>query len=161
MIDSWWRALEATRIATLIREDATLFPWIECVHVLALSLVLGFIAIVDLRLLGWTSRSRAVQEVSSTALPITWTAFAVAVASGGLLFASNATKYVDNVFFQTKMLLLVAAGANMALFHLTSWRKVTEWQTAERTALGAKIAGAVSLCLWLAIATCGRWIGFA
>jgi hypothetical protein len=102
-----------------------------------------------------------VQEVSSTALPITWTAFGVAALSGGLLFASNATTYAHNVFFQAKMLLLLAAGANMALFHLTSWRRVGEWQTADRTARSAKLAGAISLCLWLGIATCGRWIGFA
>ena len=50
--------LEATALATEIRENEFLFPWIESVHVLAIALVVGSIAILDLRLLGSASRDR-------------------------------------------------------------------------------------------------------
>ncbi|MBV8853859.1 MAG: hypothetical protein JOY91_10685, partial [Sinobacteraceae bacterium] len=88
MLDTAWQALQDTRIAIAIREGESLFPWIECVHVLALTLVIGSIAIVDLRLLGWASRQRGVAQVTADVLPLTWTAFGFAVLSGGLLFAS-------------------------------------------------------------------------
>ena len=50
--------LQDTPFATAIREGDTLFPWIECVHVLAITFVVGSIAAVDLRLLGLASRDR-------------------------------------------------------------------------------------------------------
>ena len=56
-MESFLQALQDTSIATAIREGESLFPWIECVHVLALTLVIGSIAIVDLRLLGLASRA--------------------------------------------------------------------------------------------------------
>ena len=39
----------------VLRENDLLFPFIESVHVLAVCLVVGSIAVVDLRLLGFAS----------------------------------------------------------------------------------------------------------
>jgi len=90
-LDALLRSLEATSIATAIRENDFLFPWVESVHVLAITLVVGSIAIIDLRLLGLASLDRALTRLTANVLPCTWTAFAVAAISGALLFASNAT----------------------------------------------------------------------
>lgn len=102
MLDSFFQSLQDTSIASAIREGDSLFPWIECVHVLALTLVIGSIAMVDLRLLGLRSRNRGVVEATSEVLPITWTAFAFALISGGMMFASNAVAYAHNSFFRRK-----------------------------------------------------------
>ena len=59
-LDTLLRAIEATSIATEIREGESSFPFLECVHVLAVTLVVGSVSIVDLRLLGWASLERAV-----------------------------------------------------------------------------------------------------
>jgi general stress protein CsbA len=160
MLDTAWQTLQDTRIATAIREGESLFPWIECVHVLALTLVIGSIAIVDLRLLGWASRQRGVTQVSADVLPLTWTAFVFAALTGALLFASNATEYAHNLYFQLKMGLIGLAGINMAAYHLFLARDCAAWQNAEHTPRRARLAGALSLALWIAIAACGRWIGF-
>src|SRR6202046_5915710 len=98
MLDSLLLTLENTNFATAIREGDSLFPWIECVHVLALTLVIGSIAMVDLRLLGLRSRDRGVVETTAEVLPITWTAFVFALISGGMMFASNAVAYAHNSF---------------------------------------------------------------
>jgi hypothetical protein len=160
MIDSLLQSVQDTSIASAIREGDSLFPWIECVHVLALTLVIGSIAIVDLRLLGVRSRDRAVLETTAEVLPITWTAFVFAVLSGALMFASNAVAYAHNAFFQTKMCLLVLAGLNMLGYHMVVGRNASSWQNAATTPLKARIVGGASLALWIAIAACGRWIGF-
>jgi hypothetical protein len=160
MIDSLLKFLENTNFATAIREGSILFPWIECVHVLALTLVFGSIAVIDLRLLGLTSRDRGVAETTAGTLPITWTAFLFAVITGFLLFSSNATTYGSNFFFRIKMVLLVLAGINMGLYHLVINRGVENWQTADVTPRRARIVGGISLFLWLAIIAAGRWIGF-
>ncbi|HEY8054090.1 MAG TPA: DUF6644 family protein [Steroidobacteraceae bacterium] len=160
MLDSFLQALQDTSIATAIREGATLFPWIECVHVLALTVVIGSIAIVDLRLIGLTSRDRGVAQVTAAVLPITWSMFACAAISGGLLFSSNATVYGHNRYFQIKMALLLVAGVNMSVYHLFMSSDVQTWRTPAVTPLRARICGTVSLCLWIAIVASGRWIGF-
>src|SRR6266568_2021045 len=81
-IDTLLRSLEATSVATAIRENESLFPWVESFHVLAITLVIGSIAIVDLRLMGLASRERAAGRVASEVLRCTWAAFALAAISG-------------------------------------------------------------------------------
>jgi hypothetical protein len=160
MLESALQNLQDTRIAMAIGEDDILFPWIECVHVLALTLVIGSIAIVDLRLLGLRSRARSVLETTAEALPITWTAFSIAVITGGLMFSSNAVAYAHNGFFQAKIALIGIAGLNMLVYHSFVAGGAASWQTAESTPLRARLVGGASLALWIAVAACGRWIGF-
>jgi hypothetical protein len=151
---------ENSELADNIRENDVLFPFIESVHVLAICLVVGSILVVDMRLLGLASVNRSVSRVSNGILPLTWSAFAVAVASGSLLFISNATKYLGNGFFIAKLVLIGAAGLNMAMFHLISARDLPRWEKETRLPLSARLAGAISILLWISVVACGRWIGF-
>ncbi len=153
-------ALQSTSWATAIREDDTLFPVIESLHVLAITFVVGTISMVDLRLLGVTSRQRAVSQLTAEILPWTWGAFVVAVITGSLMFASSATKYIANPPFQIKLVMLLLAGVNMAVFHLVTQRNIAHWDEHPVTPVGAKIAGGLSLLFWLGAITAGRWIGF-
>lgn len=160
MLEQFLQGLQDTSIATAIREGESLFPWIECVHVLALTLVIGSIGIVDLRLVGLASRDRGVAQTTASVLPVTWTAFVLAAITGGLLFASNATTYGHNFYFQVKMALIALAGVNMAVYHLFLNSGADAWHTPAATPIRARIVGGVSLCLWIAIVAFGRWIGF-
>ena len=151
-LDALLRSLEATGFATAVRENEILFPWVESFHVLAITLVVGSIAMVDLRLLGFGWRDRAIARIASEVLPCTWTAFGAAAISGALLFSSNALTYAHNSYFQAKLSFLLLAGINMAIFHLFVGHAADS--------RGARIAGAVSLALWICVVACGRWTGF-
>jgi hypothetical protein len=155
-----FKQFEATPFATAIRESTWLFPTIETLHVLAIVLVVGTIMIVDLRLINVASRRRLVSELISEVLPWTWIAFAAASISGALLFASSPVKYVHAAPFVYKMALLLVAGLNMAVFHLGSYRKVALWDRGSMTPIGARIAGGLSLLIWVTVVALGRWIGF-
>src|SRR5436189_495744 len=159
-LDQFLNWLQETPIAVAIREHEILFPWIESIHVLAIVLVVGTISIIDLRLLGIASLERAATRLMGDVLPWTWGAFVIAAITGSLLFASNAPNYAHNFFFQGKMVLLAAAGVNMAIFHAFGLRDAARWDTAQRTPPAARTAGAVSLLLWVAVVAFGRWIGF-
>ncbi len=152
--------LHDTSFASAIRESGVLFPWIESVHVLAVTLVVGSISIVDLRLLGIASINRSVASLSGEVVPFTWAAFAVAVLTGSALFTSHAVGYAHNFQFRMKMLLLVLAGVNMLVFHLIMGRGVGRWSESAVTPWQGKIAGLISLLLWIGIVAFGRWIGF-
>jgi hypothetical protein len=153
--------LHGTAFATAIRDGDALFPWIESVHVLAVTLVVGSISIVDLRLLGVASANRSVSSVSADVLPFTWTAFVFAVLTGAALFTSHAVGYAQNFEFRMKLLLLVLAGVNMLTFHVIMGRGLGRWSEPGATPWPGKIAGLISLVLWIGIVAFGRWIGFA
>jgi hypothetical protein len=152
--------LESSALADNIRENDLLFPLIESVHVLAICLVVGSILAVDLRLLGLAWIHRSVSSVTRGVLPLTWGAFVVAVGSGGLMFISNATKYLGNGYFVAKLVLIAVAGINMLIFHFVSSRDQPRWDNQASPPLSARLAGGISLLLWIAVVVCGRWIGF-
>jgi hypothetical protein len=152
--------LESTPIAIAISEGDTLFPLLEAIHVLAITMVVGSILIVDLRLVGLASTGRKVERVLGEVLPLTWGAFVVAACSGLLLFASKAVTYGHNAFFLRKMVLLALAGINMMVFHFVTGRHIAVSSAGTAPPLAAKVAGVTSMLLWFGIVACGRWIGF-
>ncbi|NKJ42191.1 DUF6644 family protein [Novosphingobium sp. SG720] len=155
------QALYDSSIATAIRESGTLFPWIESTHVLMIAVVVGTIVIVDLRLLGFASHRRGARQLIMDMLPFTWVAFVIAAITGSLLFVSNATGYAESIPFRLKLVAIAIAGINMAVFHMTAYRKIGEWDDRLPTPISARVAGVTSLTLWLVIIFLGRWIGYA
>ncbi|MBV9563625.1 MAG: hypothetical protein JOY90_24740 [Bradyrhizobium sp.] len=160
MLQNLIATLEDSGLAESIRENDTLFPFIESVHVVAISLVVGSILVLDLRLLGLASTARPVGRLAAAILPVTWGAFTVAATSGFLLFISNATKYLANGYFDAKLCLIAAAALNMLVFHGLSARDLPQWEKQPTPPLRARVAGAFSILIWIAVVACGRWIGF-
>jgi hypothetical protein len=152
--------LESTQMAAAIRESTWLFPTIETLHVLSILVVVGSITMFDLRLLNLASRDRSVTEVYEEIMPWARTSFISAVIFGGLMFSSSATKYYHNFPFRMKMLMLLIAGLNVAIFEFWTFRSVEKWNREARIPLAAKLAGGLSLVLWIFIVGFGRWIGF-
>ena len=146
-------------IGTAIRRSSILFPLIECLHVLAITSMVGTIAIVDLRLMGLASKKRPVMALMDEILPLTRIAFGLAVVTGALLFTSHATDYVQKWPFVLKMGLLVVALVNIVVFHRFTLHDSRSWNDA-RLPLTARLGGGFSLALWIAIVAAGRWIGF-
>jgi Family of unknown function (DUF6644) len=153
------QGIERQPYALAIAHSQWLFPLFEIAHVMALTLVVGSVAMIDLRLLGIGSRQRPVTELMGSVLPWTWTAFAVAATFGLLLFSSKASTYYLNLPFRIKMTCLGLAALNMLIFHGLLERDVASWDRG-MPPLRVRIAGGVSLLLWITIVAAGRWIGF-
>ena len=160
LLQSFCAWLENTSLGMFISGSAWAFPTIESIHVFFLVIVVGTIAIVDLRLLGVASRNRSVEQLSNDVLPLTWGAFVGALVTGSLLFSSKATHYLANWPFRIKMVLLMLAGVNMLIFHFMTYRDVKRWDNDPVTPQAARIAGLLSLTFWIGVVVFGRWIGF-
>ena len=158
-ITPWLKSLEDSGVATTIRNSSYLFPSLEAVHVIALSLMLGTITVVDLRLLGVASKGRSAARVSTEVLKWTWAGFALVALSGFTMFTTNARVYAHNTAFLIKLGLLVAAGINMAIFHLTAERSIGRWDRQAAPPIG-KAAAVLSLILWVGVVFAGRVVGF-
>ena len=159
-ISDFLGSVEGSNLATTIRNSLYLFPLLESVHVIGLSMVFGTIAIIDLRLLGIASTHRPFTRIASDVLKWTWAAFALTATTGLLMFTTNAGVYYHNFFFRSKMALLVLAGINMLMFELTAGRSVQRWDKEQSAPLAGKTVAALSLLLWITIIFFGRWIGF-
>lgn len=152
--------LEASPWAVAIKTSGYLFPLIESMHVIGLTMVFGTIAIVDLRLLGFASARRPFRKIASDVLKWTWAAFALSAVTGLLMFITNANAYYHNTFFRVKMLLLALSALNMLVFELTTAKSVQAWENDLLPPLPGRAAAACSLLLWTGVIFCGRWIGF-
>lgn len=152
--------LEQTAVGASVRESVWLFPAIETVHLLGMAVLVGAVGAFDLRLLGWVIRRERVSDLGQRLLPWAWAGFVVQVVTGTLLFSSEAVKVYTNPAFRLKMLLIVLAGLQALIFHLSLYRGAAKWDDNGGVPVGAKVAGLVSLVLWTGVVAAGRFIGF-
>ena len=152
--------LEQTWVGSRVRESLWLFPAIETVHLLGMAALVGTVTVFDLRLLGRALRTKRVSEVGRSLLPWTWGAFALQVVTGIVLFSSEAVKLYGNPAFRLKLLLILAAGIQVLIFQRTIYRSAAAWDSEDAIPLRARIAGGLSIVLWISIVAAGRFIGF-
>jgi hypothetical protein len=152
--------IQASAIGEWMRSSLKAMPVVEATHVLAATMVFGTVLIVDLRLLGIPNATRAFTRISDELLRLTWWAFGLAVVTGSLMFAANANTYVINTAFRLKMLALLAAGINMAIFQGATLRGVGGWDVGVAPPRAARLAGLLSILLWVTVIMLARWIGF-
>jgi hypothetical protein len=147
-------------VGSSVRESLWLFPAIETAHLLGMVVLVGTITVFDLRLLGWRMRRERVSELARRLLPWTWLGFAVQIATGVILFLSEAVKVYPNPAFRLKILLILLAGLHALIFHKIVYRDVARWDENDALPIGAKVSGLVSILLWVGIVAAGRFIGF-
>jgi len=155
------RWIETTALAQAISQSAWMFPAAETIHVIAIALVVGSIAMLDLRLLGVSWTRRPITEIATEVLPWTWISFGIAAVAGAVMFTSAAEKYITDLPFQLKFVLMFLAGVNMAAFHHFTYRNVAQWDQGVSPPRAAKIAAALSLVFWVGVVTCGRLVSFS
>jgi uncharacterized protein DUF6644 len=155
--------IESWPISAVLRGELPgtewVFPIVETLHVMALTIVFGSIAMVDLRLLGLASRESSVSRLSKEVLPWTWAAWGTAAVFGTLMFMAKATTYAGNLQFRLKFVCMGLAAVNMLIFQFGAYKQVARWDLG-KLPLSAKAAGAMSLSLWIGVVFFGRWVGF-
>lgn len=151
-------------------ESSTLGEWVRAagvwaygvlnlVHILGIATLFGSIVILDLVLMGW--QRAGLVEISKVTVPLAMIGFAITVASGACLLATNGTEYAANPFLPIKFTAIAIASINaLALGQSTAWktRAARAPTVRERTQLA--ISGALSLAAWLTAVGAGRMIGY-
>jgi hypothetical protein len=160
ILDSALVWLHDTSFGTLIRESTWAEPIIETIHVLTLTVFLGFVILLDLRLLDLALRRTPVSFVFRQLNPWLFGAFAIMLMTGISLFAGDPVLFYGTIFFKLKMIMLLAAALNVVVFNLTLGRRLLQWDGLAATPPGAKITGVLSLVLWISVVACGRGIAY-
>jgi signal transduction histidine kinase len=156
----WCQWLEHTPLALAIAESDWLFPLIEGSHILALPLSVGMIVIFDLRLLGLAFLEGPASTIMTEMLRWSKAGFAVMFITGVLLFMTHAGKAYGNVFFRAKLMFLLLLGINALVYQTIFYPKMTEWDVAHKTPVGARLCAGLSLIVWIGVIICGRTMAY-
>jgi hypothetical protein len=155
----WLSLLEHSSLAGAMRHSLWLYPIVEIVHIAGFALLVGAVALFDLRLLGF-SRTVSIRSLERHLLPWAWTALLLIVPTGVAMLSAHATDFAGNPAFRVKLVLLAFAGLNALVFHNGVYRSVSLWDQHLPTPAGARASALLSLAIWAGVITCGRLIAY-
>ena len=152
-------AIQASPLSGTLRSSIWLYPLINTGHVVGIALLFGAIVPLDLRLVGWWRRM-PVDDLAGILVPVSVVGLLLALATGSMLFATRPLDYVGEPLFGIKMVLLLLAVGNALLLRLSLPRRAARAGAGDRPHLAWRLAGLLSLGLWLGVITAGRLIGY-
>lgn len=131
------------------------FPVVESIHICGIALLVGSIAILDMRLMGFWFSLRSVSEIERLTRPWIKRGLIIVLITGPYLFSSDPGEYIQVRAFKVKMCLLLLAIA----FHFIVIRRATK-PASNVLPLGWRpLAACASLLLWMSVMLGGLWIG--
>jgi hypothetical protein len=151
---SFLRPLHDTAIADTIRHSPWIFPSLETIHFIGLSLLVGAMVLVDLRLLGFLRTGSVKDVLRFTHLAIA--GFAINLFSGIGFFVSNPENYAQNPLFWGKMFLVLLAGLNVLWFELNERQPLLALPDSAAPPSRTRAVAGLSLALWCGIIVLGR-----
>jgi hypothetical protein len=152
--------LQFTSLFTELRGSAYIYPVIMSLHMVGIAFFGGMILMTDMRLLGWAMRKRSIAEVvDQFRVPKRWGLLLTATC-GFLMFGSKAEEYYYNEFFRAKLILFGLLLVHALVFYRSVYAHPATLDRFPTTPPHAKLAAALSLILWIAVACCGRGIGY-
>lgn len=152
---SWFVALSHSWLGQYMQQSRWGFAVVEAIHLLGLAVLGGVVLIVDLRLLGLVLKTESARNIARGLSRTLLTSLTVMIATGIALTSEEALKCYHSPAFRWKMLLLAAA----VLFYFTLHRAAVLRTDKNQANLTSRLAGIVSLTLWLGVGVAGRAIG--
>ena len=144
-------------LAQALREGAWLYPAVETLHIIGFTVLVGAVAMFDLRVLGF-GRQLPVRALARHLLPWSAGSMLLVVPTGLLLFVADPLALLANRVFLLKLGLIAVAGLNALAFHAGPYRRAEAW--AGRAPPRAMLHALLSLGLWIAVIACGRLLAY-
>ena len=145
-------------ISTWVISSYWLWPFMEIIHFIGLSLLLGALIIIDLRMMGFF-RNIDIRATHSM-LPWVFAGFAMNLVTGVLFFFGDPYRYAGHTGFQIKMGLIVLAGLNALWYYWKLHPVIHSWQADGDTPPLAKTIALISLVTWTGVLLLGRLIPY-
>ncbi|HEY5807538.1 MAG TPA: DUF6644 family protein [Povalibacter sp.] len=156
-VSQWAAALEASGLGEWMRASPLAYPVVNVIHLLGLTLLVGCILLLDLRLLG-TGRQFPLRPVSTLLTRFAIAGLIIQLVSGFLLFSADAGPLITNPILQAKLAFIAFAVGNALLFRRLWQQRLDEWD--HRPPLLGRAQAAASIVAWLTVGTLGRWIAY-
>ena len=157
MFQSFVTSIADSGLNRWIAETYWLWPVLEIIHFIGLSIMLGALLIIDARLLG-VLRTYDTASIKRL-VPLVWFGFCINLASGTMFFIGDPMRYSINIGFQLKMLLILIGGLNVVVYQLQVRPQLTGWNTVSMPPI-ARIVAIASLATWGGVLLLGRLIPY-
>lgn len=151
--------LEATALGSAMRSSLWMYPIVEIFHIVGFVFLVGAVFMFDLRVLG-LSKNLPVTAMARHLLRWSVMGLLFVVPAGLMMFAAHPGDFISNRIFVLKLLLIMAAGINAAIFHTGIYRSVDEWNTLASAPPMAQLHAGLSMALWVAVIACGRLLAY-
>ena len=135
-----------------------LWPILEITHFLGLTLLLGGLIIIDLRMIGFFRNID--HKTTHRLIPLVALGFILNLITGVLFFYGDPMRYSINIAFQIKMLLVLIAGCNAAVYHFKIDPLLGAINNNDSSPLAISIVAAISLGTWTGVLLLGRLIPY-
>jgi hypothetical protein len=76
------------------------------------------------------------------------------------MFTAHVAEFITLPIFILKMGLILAGGINAGILHTGVLRDTRGWDIDTTTPLAAKVAGGLSIALWIGVVACGRLLAY-
>ncbi len=153
----WAAALEASALGQWMRGDAWAYPVVNVLHLLGLTLLVGPIVLLDLRLLG-AGRVFPLAAASRTLTAFSVAGLLVLLPTGFALFAADAGPLLDNPAMRLKLIAIALAITNAIAFRWLWSDRFAQWDRTPPTF--GRMQALMSIALWLTIPVAGRMIAY-
>jgi hypothetical protein len=159
MIETLTRWLESTWLSNAFLDNgAWAWPLAECLHFIGLTLLIGSIALIDLRILG-IGKGIRIADLHRLVV-FTVAGFAINVLTGSLFIIGQPDQYFLNRAFHFKLVFLTVAGLNVVAFYSTVFRHLQQLGPHDEAPAAARCMAAVSLLCWIGVICAGRLLTF-
>jgi hypothetical protein len=147
-------SLESSQFSAWVRGELWGWPLALTVHALGTALAIGFILIINLRLLG------LFETIPYTSLrrlfPVVWAAFLLQLVSGSVLWMSKPTRYAADTAFLLKFLLVIVGFVLTVYLYGILKREAASWEAAGAVSSRGFKFVAPSLLVWCGVVIAGR-----
>ena len=159
MLKSLTEEIIASQLSQWVQATYWLWPVLEIFHFFGLTLLMGGLILVDLRMMGFFS-TISLQGLKKL-LPVVIFGFLLNLVTGIFFIYGDPSRYAINIGFQTKMILVFLAGCNAAIYHFKIEAYFLDLDPlTRRTPLAIKLVGFTSLSLWTGVLLLGRLIPY-
>jgi hypothetical protein len=152
--------LADTPFSQSIQAASWAIPTIQAIHILGIAVVIASVAMIDLRVIGWGGPRTTVRATVRRFAPWLWGALLVLAVTGSLLIIAEPIRQFFTVSFWVKMSLLAVGIIVAVSFQISLARNGAFWEESGSARWRIKVAGLLTLGVWLGILVMGRFIAF-
>ncbi len=151
--------LAATKASADIQNIVWVIPAVQSIHILAVSVVMSSVLLLNLRLLGIIGGGEPMDAFTRRYLPWVCVALVVLLLTGSILIVGEPNRDLDNGTFWIKMSLLALAVVITFILEGPVTRNSQFWEGSPRRHV-ARLLAVAALGCWVGIVLCGRWIAY-
>ena len=142
--------LEESGLAEWVRSSIPGYPSMIALHAVGMAVMVGLSLVIDLRVLGWFGGIplAGLQRFFRLA----WIGFGINFLSGSALFTAQATSYIVDWVFMTKMALVVLGAITAGILQPA----VSQASPGGQVSGGAKAVAALAIVFWVVAIIMGR-----